>query len=258
MIGETPREFEPRQPDDATQLGGVYIDGVFMTWIGKRYRHSGWFYNGHAMTDSFSRSDGQPLTADDFNRFLKAYSTWTFGELYTAAKRDYALAYQNGRVVGAMFLYKETHVLEFVNAFVLARMEQQASQPTPPPQPQPQPRITSDDTDCKIVASEMYARLKNMPWRNIVGFHFVYDGIEQGGHAMCVWQIVPNGAVQAYDKMLGSVALRTTSTALDDVIKELANMFSTFANKQVTLVRAKFEADQPAATSAEVGTKERK
>jgi hypothetical protein len=224
MIGETPQQFEPREPDEVTQLDGVYQDGVYMEWFGKRYRHAGWFYNGHAMTDSFQRSDGRPLTADDFNRFLKAYSSWTFGQYQRTTDKDYALAYQNGRVVGAMFLHKSTYILEFVNAFALARMEQSVNQQTRSvPFPDPTPRVApQDENTCMIVATAHYHDVKDKsPWANIVRFQIYINGQRQWGHAMTVWKITSDGKVQVNDES-GTFELNTTSTALEDVTNALS------------------------------------
>jgi hypothetical protein len=226
MIGETPQQFEPRKPDRVTQLGGAYQDGVYMEWFGKRYRHAGWFYHGHAMSDSFQRSDGGPLTEDDFNRFLKAYSSWTFGPYQrTTGAADYALAYQNGRLVGAMFLHKSTSNLEFVNAFALSRMEQPNQQPTArsvAPQPQPAPQTEPADptrtpSDCTIIAGQAHDRIKKFAsWSQIVGINWILPDGKTSAHAAVFYKYQADGNVFYYDES-GALELDTTSQELDDI-----------------------------------------
>jgi hypothetical protein len=90
---------------------------------------------------------------------------------------------------------------------------------TPPPQQQPQPQ--QKENDCMITASEYYARLEKMPWRNILGVRWL--GLVEG-HAYAAWKITPNGKVWLGDET-GSFELETTSTKIEDVVDALRHRF---------------------------------
>jgi hypothetical protein len=248
-LGETPTQFEPRQPDQVSHED----DGVTMYWYGKKVIHSGHFIQGRASVENFWFADGHKMTDAEMAKFLQPYRTLKFSK-WTIVADGLAMCElsQNGTVLAMAWYILEKQTLSLMNMSSYDRMmslaqhetaEQQKTLPSVAvekrPAPRPQTASKSSDRmlnkDCAIVATENLHRLAaNAAWSATLSFDVYEDGKFVSGHAVAVWKIATDSKVWAVDQN-GTLQIETTSTDVKDILMALGAKYSTIANKTVTL-----------------------
>jgi hypothetical protein len=245
-LGVTQHEFDPRTPADYSKRldNGV----IQMIWVGKRKNptlrskvtQEGCFEDGRVVEESFWFNDRHAMSSKEIEYFLEPYDKAGYIRTRQEQTNDetvtgFIYLRPNGEQYAITSYYKQTHVFSVFSCDLLARQTTPQSQP-----PQPQPQQTPDAKDCEPVADAMYATLDKMPWRNVVRFHYAYNGIPTGGHAMTVWKLTEDGKVQVYDKN-GTFELDTKSTELQDVVNALAVLLSERYKTRVTIIDSNYQ-----------------
>jgi hypothetical protein len=69
-LGETPKQFERREPDRVESKSG---GAVWMVWYGPTVTPFGTFLHGKAWQESFAFRDKHPMRKQDIGQFLKPY-----------------------------------------------------------------------------------------------------------------------------------------------------------------------------------------
>ena len=228
-IGETPRQFEPRKSDRAVKSGSGYT----LTWIGKRVSHSGWFYEGYAMVESFLYNDGHRMGAKEITQFMKPYNRLVHENRWHRANTcDYMGLFNNGTQLGMVVYDREHEMLSIwtVNAFNYWASYREPSKPTPNryvapqvPRPLPGGEEKPAKNDCMIVATELLHRLSPASsWSRILTFKYTVNEYRaSSGHALTVWKLSQDGKVFAADGN-GTLELDTTSEQCSDVLAALS------------------------------------
>ena len=225
-IGESPRDMESGTPEytyynDDTGETSLGWSVVYRAFGARSIRHLGVFKDGAAVAEAFQFWDKHQMTRRECEVLLRPYAQF---------KRSRAYSYKDGVRFdllmgdGAMFGYVvyANRQLNIYSAKAGRPLEQPFVLPNFKPEPEPdsglQPALKND---CMVTATENYHRLvTTSAWASILRFQVYVNGKHEWGHAIAVWKIKGDSKILAVDSS-GTFELRTTSTALEDVVNAL-------------------------------------
>jgi hypothetical protein len=260
-LGETPKQFEWRQPVKVENGG----NGVMtMTWVGTRGIRTETFLNGVAIAESFQFNDRRKMTSADIEPFLKVFGRYT-RSLATRANGVYSmmLTSPDGRNhVTVQYYYGDRRLfIAAVELFKTAEGLVEASAPIT----QPDLPMTHDEAeafieaegakvraqneqkqkrDCVLVAAENLRRLEPISfWAKTIHIVFVVDGKQvEVGHSVVAWKDKPGSNVKVIDSN-GTLELQTIRPDLQAILAALEEAYSYNAKTKVKLL-GRFDGDK--------------
>jgi hypothetical protein len=279
-LGETPQQFEKRQPVSIDNLGNGIVT---MTWEGTRGVHVGTFRNGIAVCEKFHFNDRRSMTQSDIEPFLTVFRSYKRSKPGRIEDQYVMmLTSPDGRThIGVSYHYRN-HEVAIVDqdqypavAAAYKHRYPELAEPTPAPkaqvpemtseeidkwlaehevkQPQPTPE-PAQKRDCVLVAAENLRRLEPISfWAKTIHITYVVDGKQvEVGHSVTAWKDKPGSNVKVIDSN-GTLELQTIKPDLQSILGALEEVYSFNAKSKVKLL-GRFDGEKEMQSSTATNT----